>query len=160
MSVQECQEIIRAAETADQWSLALHTPYPTLDLHAADVPAILQLLNRKLGSEFLPLLANLFNVNVQSIWVKEVVVIKYQAQGAQAHVAEHRDSSFLSFNVLLNPASDFDGGGTHFADLGRTVYLAQGDAVLHSGKLLHSGLPVARGTRYLLAGFAQLRHSC
>jgi hypothetical protein len=139
MSADECHDIIRAAEHSGQWELALHTPYPTLDQHAADMPPVHRILNRKLEHMLLPLLERLFSVDVRSLWVKEAVVIKYDAGSTEGrqHVANHRDSSFLSFNILLSPTSDFTGGGTHFTSIERAIYLEQGDAVMHSGKLEH-----------------------
>jgi predicted 2-oxoglutarate/Fe(II)-dependent dioxygenase YbiX len=67
----------------------------------------------------------------------------------------HRDGSFLSFNILLSHAADFEGGGTYFDD-GLTAYLEQGDILIHSSKIKHAGLPITKGTRYLLVGFLNL----
>jgi hypothetical protein len=79
----------------------------------------------------------------------------------------HRDGSVLSFTVLLSPPSDFEGGGTFFDALrdepaNDTMCLHEGgvvrpklagDAVLHSGKLLHGADAVTRGSRTVLVGF-------
>eukprot|EP01050_Picozoa_sp_SAG11_P030068 SAG11_NODE_8734_length_981_cov_1.982993_2_plen_105_part_00 len=80
----------------------------------------------------------------------------------------------LRFNVLLG--DDFVGGGTAFPEAqpaesinvegkgwrkeGLVVSLGVGDAVLHSGKLMHAGVPITSGTRYVLAGFFQLCVQC
>lgn len=73
------------------------------------------------------------------------------------------DRRFSSSN-----SSNCPGAGTFFPDIneeasgsgGLKVGLGQGDAVLHSGKLEHAGLPIAAGTRYVLAGFFQLCFPC
>jgi predicted 2-oxoglutarate/Fe(II)-dependent dioxygenase YbiX len=67
----------------------------------------------------------------------------------------HHDGSFLSFNVLLSDTSDFEGGGTYFDD-GLTSHLEQGDILIHSSRIKHSGLSITKGTRYLLVGFLNL----
>jgi predicted 2-oxoglutarate/Fe(II)-dependent dioxygenase YbiX len=67
----------------------------------------------------------------------------------------HQDGSFLSFNILLSDTSDFDGGGTYFED-GLTAHLEQGDILIHSSRVKHSGLPIVKGTRYLLVGFLDI----
>ena len=66
----------------------------------------------------------------------------------------HTDGSVFSFNVLLNPPADFDGGGTYFEATRRTVATPrEGCAVGHSGQARHGGVAVTRGERYLLVGF-------
>jgi hypothetical protein len=79
----------------------------------------------------------------------------------------HRDGSVLSFTVLLSPPSNFEGGGTFFDALrdepandnmclhegGVVRPKFAGDAVLHSGKLLHGADAVTRGSRTVLVGF-------
>ena len=68
----------------------------------------------------------------------------------------HRDGSVLSFNVLLNKAGAFAGGGTYFEALDATYRGEQGDAVMHSGRLRHAGALVTRGERFVLVGFVDV----
>ena len=75
---------------------------------------------------------------------------------AQASLPLHRDGSLLSFNILLNNAAAFDGGGTYFELLDTTYRGQQGDAVIHSGRLRHAGAEVTRGERYVLVGFVDV----
>ena len=75
---------------------------------------------------------------------------------AQASLPLHRDGSLLSFNILLNSAAAFDGGGTYFELLDTTYRGQQGDAVIHSGRLRHAGAEVTRGERYVLVGFVDV----
>ena len=67
----------------------------------------------------------------------------------------HHDGSFLSFNILLSDTNDFNGGGTYFDD-GLTTHLEQGDILIHSSRIRHAGLPITKGTRYLLVGFINI----
>ena len=69
-------------------------------------------------------------------------------------LSAHRDSSHVSFNVLLN--EDFEGGGTRFYDPQQTVYDIRpnrGEVLLNNALLLHEGLPTTKGTRYIMVGF-------
>jgi hypothetical protein len=85
----------------------------------------------------------------------------------------HRDGSLLSFTVLLsNPDTDFEGGGTTFDALrdvnaigatsrvlhpgGSVRPLQAGDAVFHSGKLLHGADVVTKGSRTVIVGFLDI----
>jgi hypothetical protein len=196
----ECEALVRAAEALGRWRLASHTPFPTLDTHvdrlldawhhrrAATAAAAVgggeavlseRWLGQLLAERLYPLLRRLYRLRRgQELWLKELVVIKYEApaaagaaappepaQAAVAGVAPHRDSSVLSFNVLLSVPAEYAGGGTAFPALrggagGELVLLEQGDAVLHGGKVLHEGRPVTRGRRYVLAGFVQVCRAC
>ena len=127
------------------------------DVHVDIVPPLLRWFNRVLQQRLLFLLASKFGLAATDLRVKEAVVIRYSRGEKQTNnttvscayqprtgVPLHRDSSVISLNVLLNPPSQFEGGGTFFAPHGNerdgtTINLQQGDAVLHSGKRLHSG---------------------
>lgn len=136
LSALECAALLEAAAAhTDGWRLASHTPYPTADLHLDDLAAESLAMQRWIGefviSRLYPLLAQLFSVKAGSLWLKEAVIIKYipavgesrpgRASGGAlvvpAGVAEHRDASVLSFNILLTDPEQFDGGGTLFRDL-------------------------------------------
>jgi hypothetical protein len=81
-------------------------------------------------------------------------VVKYK-DSEQSYLDMHRDGSFLSFNILLSNTTDFEGGGTYFDD-GLTSYSEQGDILIHSSRIKHAGLPITKGTRYLLVGFLNI----
>ena len=68
----------------------------------------------------------------------------------------HTDGSFLSINILLNNENEFEGGGTIFED-GLVMNAKQGDLILHSSLIKHSGLQVYKGTRYVLVCFINLK---
>jgi hypothetical protein len=83
-------------------------------------------------------------------------VVKYDAAGGQRELKPHRDGSVLSFNIALNPASEFEGGGTWFASLDDAIKIDQGEMVTHSSALLHGGHGITSGKRYILVGFVIL----
>ena len=87
---------------------------------------------------------------------RDLFFVKYEfAPGQQSGLARHTDGSVISFNVLLNPHAEFDGGGTHFTHLGRAVQIEQGGCVVHDGKVEHAGVPISRGKRMLMVGFVE-----
>ncbi|RLN49441.1 hypothetical protein BBJ29_000099 [Phytophthora kernoviae] len=90
----------------------------------------------------------------QRLLFRDLFFVKYEArEGERSELALHRDGSVLSFNMLLNSADDFIGGGTYFDATKRTVHITQGDVAVHSGKVLHAGAPVLTGQRQILVGF-------
>ena len=72
-----------------------------------------------------------------------------------AGLEPHKDGSAYSFNLLLSSPSDFEGGGTAFELLGweKPLSVGRGEALLHEGGLMHCGVPVRSGLRYVLVGF-------
>ena len=85
------------------------------------------------------------------------MVVYSAEQGGQRALATHQDESHFSFNLLLTPASEFDGGGTWFEHLDATITLEQGQLCCHPGELRHRGVEITRGRRMLLVGFLQDR---
>ena len=65
--------------------------------------------------------------------------------GAQVDLPLHQDGSLVSFNVLLNPAAEFEGGGTFFEATATTHLIEQGDALFHCGGLRHAAAPITSG---------------
>lgn len=152
-----CDSLILAAE-AGVWTTARHTQ-PTLDqplsaLVDARVSAeVAQWIKRAL----LPEVIEAFQLEGGELGVREAFVIKYDAASRRT-LEMHRDASILTAVVALNPASVYEGGGTYFACLGKTLRLDfAGDVLLHCGKLQHAGRSVVRGERFVLVCFLDAR---
>jgi hypothetical protein len=56
---------------------------------------------------------------------------------------------------MLSSSKNYEGGGTEFND-GIKIFLEQGDILVHSGYVKHSGLEVTNGVRYILVGFTSI----
>lgn len=150
LAAAECALLVNAAEALGSWTLASHTPYPTADIHlselatAAEDAAMQHWVGMWIASRVYPMLAELYAVAPGSLWLKEAVLIKYlpawqptdngtASNGTSsgpaapplvpAGVAEHRDASVFSFNVLLNDPAEIVGGGTFFPQLLRVAEL-------------------------------------
>jgi hypothetical protein len=94
------------------------------------------------------------NEDIIKISYTDIFIVKYE-HNAQSYLEMHCDGSFISFQILLSEVNDFEGGGTYFDD-GLVMKPEQGDLVIHSSRIKHSGLPIKSGTRYLLVGFVNL----
>ena len=102
-------------------------------------------------------------------------MVKYLAE-AQRFLPLHTDQSTLSLTIALNdpdstgssedPAlpeeatevmpnsvAGFEGGGTYFESLARTLSPPAGGVVSFPGDVSHGGRPITRGTRYIIAVF-------
>ena len=159
----ECQSIIDEAEqkaTEMGWTLNRHGNYPTTDLPIVELPNTLDFLRVALVERIYPLLRRQFGQFLpdggKNLRVADGFVVKYDADGGQTELKPHRDGSVLSFNIALNSASEFEGGGTWFDSLGGAVKIDRGEVVSHSSSLLHGGHGISRGKRYIMVCFVIL----
>mmetsp|Transcript_60694 Transcript_60694/g.90057 ORF Transcript_60694/g.90057 Transcript_60694/m.90057 type:complete len:455 (+) Transcript_60694:65-1429(+) len=127
-------------------------------------------------------MAELFGLDSSDLSFLDFFCVQYQAKeddddgndDVMDQLEPHRDGSLLSFTILLTPPNEFEGGGTSFDAL-RDVTLPDhnvlhqggvirpqnaGDAVLHSGKLLHGADVVTFGHRVVLVGFVDVGLWC
>lgn len=83
-------------------------------------------------------------------------VVRYNP-AEQPSLRPHHDSSTYTLNIALNsPKLDYEGGGCRFVRYNCSVVQTRpGWALIHPGRLTHyhEGLPVTRGTRYILVTF-------
>ncbi|KAK7241412.1 prolyl 4-hydroxylase alpha subunit [Aureococcus anophagefferens] len=139
------------------WETDRHVSFPTRDVPVEVVCDDFE--DAVWARRLRPALAAAYGLDEAALSLEDCFVARYDAapDGAGAdRLSPHRDSSLLSFNVLLSDAAAFDGGATVFDDDdGDDVMDAAdaGDGVLHPGQLLHRGRRTTRGTRVLIVGF-------
>jgi hypothetical protein len=161
-NAQECQSIIDEAEyiaSQIEWTCNRHGNYPTTDLPLVELPQTLQFLKIVLVERIYPLLRTQFGMYLPDPYklrLADGFVVKYDAEQGQKELKPHRDGSVLSFNIALNPTWEFQGGGTWFASLDRSIKIDQGEIVCHASALLHGGHGITSGRRYILVGFVIL----
>ncbi len=149
--INECEKY---AKHNDGWTTKRHRNYPSTELPVDKIPTIFGII-----LETLKTITNKISISYglhddMVLDIKDLFVVKY-SHDAQNQLEMHTDVSFISFNILLNESSEFEGGGTYFDD-GLTSRLEQGDILIHSSRIKHSGLPVTIGCRYLLVGFVNI----
>ena len=84
-------------------------------------------------------------------------ILKYSAAMGHTGVELHHDRCDVTANLALSNISDYKGGGTMLADIGRVVRLEKGEFLLHPGSMVHGGMDITEGTRFLLVTFAHLK---
>ena len=156
---EECEKIIEEAEyiaSLSEWTKNRHGNYPTTDLPLVQLPETLKFLRIALVERIYPMLQaqyEMFLPDASKLRLADGFVVKYDATGGQRELKPHRDGSVLSFNIALNQASEFEGGGTWFSSLVDPIKIDQGEVVTHSSALLHGGHGITSGKRYILVGF-------
>ena len=161
-SATECERIVGLVEAHLAAGGALttdrHGGFPTTDIPISHVPGLAELAGPLLQSSIAPRICEAYGLPPGSLVAHDLFVVVYSAeQGGQRALATHQDESHFSFNLLLTPASEFDGGGTWFEHLDATITLEQGQLCCHPGELRHRGVEITRGRRMLLVGFLQDR---
>ena len=162
-AVDECRAIVAEAEDVASrldWTRNRHGNFPTTDLPLVELPRTLEFLRLALVERIYPLLTaqfgNAYLPDATKLRVADGFVVKYDAAAGQRELKPHRDGSVLSLNIALNPATEYEGGGTWFASLNDAVKLEQGQMVSHASALLHGGHGITAGTRYILVAFVIL----
>ena len=150
--INECEKY---AQQNGGWTKKRHQSYPTTDLPVENVTAVsgfvfesLKIITEKIKKSYG------LNNDI-TLDYRDLFIVKYKHDD-QNFLEIHKDGSFLSFNILLSQTTDFEGGGTYFDD-GLIMNGEQGDLIIHSSRIDHSGLPITKGTRYLLVGFVNIR---
>jgi hypothetical protein len=140
------------------WLTNRHKNYPTTDIPIEKIPNIFDFIIFSFKNLFQKIKKSYSieeNINFN---IADLFIAKYDSE-TQNSLDEHRDGSFFSFNILLNEPSNFEGGGTCFED-GVTVYLEQGDIIVHSGRIKHRGNKITKGVRYILVAFISIIIDC
>lgn len=164
-SAQECSAIVNEAEAIGSlmgWTTKRHGNYPTTDIPLVELPMTLKFLRKSLVQRIYPLLRTQFKDYLPpgdaayKLRVADGFVVKYDAEGGQSELKPHRDGSVFSFNIALNSAEEFEGGGTWFQSLNDAVKIDQGQIVSHASGILHGGHAITSGKRYILVAFVIL----
>ena len=171
------QQFVTAAENHSKtfgWLKKRHRNYPTTDLLVYSLTQnvtvkgpersdesidIVVMINRTIETRVYPMLAEKYNIPASHLFMQDLFIVKYDADtpGSQRGLAEHTDSSLLSFNIALSSSADFEGGGTRFALLDKVLKLEIGSIMVHPSRIYHSGIEVSKGKRYIMVGFVQVR---
>ena len=149
--INECEKY---AQNNGGWTTKRHHNYPTTDLPVEKIVTIFGIILETMKTIVAKIKKSYCLDDKIIVNFRDLFVVKY-TDNAQNHLDMHHDGSFLSFNILLSDQNDFEGGGTYFDD-GLISYLEQGDVLIHSSRIKHAGLPITKGTRYLLVGFLNI----
>ena len=137
------------------WDTDNFKNYPTYDLNLSKITGFHDyFLKHELGRIMKYIEKSYCLPNETKFEISDLNIIKYSNE-LQTHLDHHTDISFLSFNIALNHLTDYEGGGTYFDD-GLIMNIDKGDMLVHCGKIMHSGLTITRGVRYILVGFINI----
>ncbi|KAH8552668.1 hypothetical protein BGW37DRAFT_489817 [Umbelopsis sp. PMI_123] len=155
LSIIECQDILdKISLENSEWLTSRHSAFATTDIPVSSIPDLAirlpALLNDRLLSKWI---APHFRFHpTRDLAFRDLFIVRY-SHDAQKSLQMHTDGCLISFNILLNSHTDFQGGGTLFEGLDDPVKIKQGDCVIHDAHLRHGGMEVISGVRLILVGF-------
>ena len=137
------------------WTTKRHNNYPTTDIPLKNIIQLNSFFNIFFENKIIKIIKESYNLHDDINFIlSDIFIVKYNEK-QQSFLEMHTDGSFLSINILLNSENEFQGGGTIFED-GLVMNTTQGDLLLHSSLIKHSGLQIYKGTRYVLVAFINL----
>ncbi|KAI8365110.1 hypothetical protein BD560DRAFT_436509 [Blakeslea trispora] len=150
LSPDECQSILKVVSN-QVWTGSRHSAFATTDIPIRSHPK-LNYLVPLIKTRLFPSLANHYGFKVADLDFRDIFLIKYDAQG-QTGLDLHSDGCLFSLTLLISHPDDFEGGGTYYASIDKVIQLDQGDCAHHNAHIMHSGVDITKGTRYVLVGF-------
>jgi hypothetical protein len=135
--------------------------YPTTDLNLWKDPFTTQerlwirnLLNRRLA----PTLSRIYGIPATSMRAQDMFVVRY-SYGDRVALAKHQDGGDITVSITLNDA--FEGGGTLFWNRQSDQPFAHvngnvGSLATFPASILHEGLAITSGRRYILVAFLEI----
>jgi len=136
------------------WTTNRHFKYPTNDLPIKDIDILKNFIYNFTIINIFNFIEEKYKVNKYFLNINDIFIVKYESD-KQNNLEKHKDGSLFSFNILLNNLQDFEGGGTKFYYENKNVICknTKGGLLIHLGQVLHEGIAITKGVRYILVGF-------
>jgi hypothetical protein len=153
LSVDECQAVldICGKKLGSQWTTGRHSAFATVDIPIRDDEQ-LGYLEPVVRQRLFPLLATHYGFKVSDLAFRDIFLVKYSAAG-QRGLRLHTDGCLFSLTLLISSENNFEGGGTYYASIDDVLHLRQGDCAYHDARVMHSGVDITQGERYILVAF-------
>ncbi|KAI8997293.1 hypothetical protein BDB01DRAFT_830892 [Pilobolus umbonatus] len=148
---EECDEVLSLCSTSTEWTKERHSAFPTIDIPIRHNPS-LQYLESLVKSRLFTAISTHYGFEEHDIDFRDIFLVKY-SMDAQQGLTLHTDGCLFSITLLISHEDDFEGGGTYYASIDSILHLNQGDCAYHAGNVMHSGVNIRRGERYILVGF-------
>jgi hypothetical protein len=158
---EQCQQLSRMAEyhayapSNEGWNSGIYT-LTKQHMVCNEVPTmltIIQPLMRRLTSALYSIFPTVRYGSLEYENDGEPHLVKYcgfENRGTDLHTDRFSD---ITINVALSDPDDFKGGGTYIKTLDRTIFLEQGEVLIHLGCMVHSGVDITSGVRNILVAF-------
>lgn len=151
LSTKECNDVLDICNKQTEWTTARHSAFATTDIPIRSDPQLSflePLVKQRLFSE----LGLFYGFKVTDLEFRDIFLVKYSAN-AQKGLKIHTDGCLFSLTLLISHPNDFEGGGTYYQSIDKVIHLNQGDVAYHDARVMHSGIDITKGSRYILVAF-------
>ncbi|GAA5817806.1 hypothetical protein MFLAVUS_011363 [Mucor flavus] len=147
----ECQNILQVCEQQKEWTTDRHSAFATTDIPIRSNTQ-LAYLEQVVKDRLFPELALFYHFKQNDLEFRDIFLVKYSAI-AQTGLKIHTDGCLFSLTLLISDPNDFEGGGTYYQSIDKVIHLNQGDVAYHDARVMHSGIDITKGSRYILVAF-------
>ncbi|KAL7510479.1 hypothetical protein ACHAXN_007385 [Cyclotella atomus] len=135
--------------------------YTKMDLPVCEIPKMREKYTESILLNVKRIVGEIFGKKKEALalrprsW-KEPHMLLYQAVDGKPHhtgIEMHYDGCDITWQAMLTRNDEYEGGGTYFRCLRKTILLRQGQVLVHPGELYHKGLDITYGIRCLLVCF-------
>ncbi|KAL9558738.1 hypothetical protein MBANPS3_000785 [Mucor bainieri] len=146
LSQNECQHVLDTCRLETEWTTDRHSAFATTDIPIRNHDQ-LAFLEKLIKARLFDELADHYGFKANDLEFRDIFLVKYSANG-QKGLRLHTDGCLFSLTLLISHQDDFQGGGTYYSSIDK-----QGDAAYHAARVMHSGIDITQGERYILVGF-------
>ncbi|KAI9361299.1 hypothetical protein BD770DRAFT_441323 [Pilaira anomala] len=151
LSATECEKVLDICEQQKEWTTDRHSAFATTDIPIRNDPQLAH-LEQVVKDRLFPELAVHYRFKESDLEFRDIFLVKYNAN-AQKGLKIHTDGCLFSLTLLVSNPNDFEGGGTYYQSIDKVLYLDQGDVAYHDARVMHSGIDITKGSRYILVAF-------
>jgi len=159
MADNHTREIIKSGSNAETWR-TLYT-YTKMDLPVVEVKDMVKKYTENIMTETKQIVGEIFGMKKEAMklrprsWKEPHLLLYQQLEGREPHtgIEMHYDGCDITWQAMLTDIDEYEGGGTYFRCLRKTIKLRQGQVLVHPGELYHKGIDITYGVRCLLVCF-------
>lgn len=159
MTDNHVREVIESGQRQPTWR-TLYT-YTKQDLPCNEVKSLNELVTNQIMADIKAIIGEIFENPREAAklrprsWKEPHLLLYQKLDGVPEHtgVEMHYDGCDITWNCMLSKSSEYQGGGTYFRSLRKTIRLEQGQVLVHPGELYHKGIDITNGVRSLIVCF-------
>jgi len=161
MADNHTREIYKSGASTETWR-TLYT-YTKMDLPVVEVKDMVKKYTDQILHDVKKIVGEIFGGSMKKeamklrprSWKEPHLLLYQRLDNRPDHlgIEMHYDGCDITWSAMMSRSDEYEGGGTYFRCLRKTVKLQQGQVLIHPGELYHKGCEITMGVRTLLVCF-------
>jgi len=161
MADNHTREIYKSGASTETWR-TLYT-YTKMDLPVVEVKDMVKKYTDQILHDVKKIVGEIFGGSMKKeamklrprSWKEPHLLLYQRLDNRPDHlgIEMHYDGCDITWSAMMSRSDEYEGGGTYFRCLKKTVKLQQGQVLIHPGELYHKGCEITMGVRTLLVCF-------